>query len=344
MERESSPVERYVDALVDEIGMAEDWAPVHAVNLGGGTPSVLATEQLARILEAISERFGLVAGAEVSIEANPEDITSQSAGGLVAAGFNRISLGIQSFDSGVLRSLGRLHDPRQAREATIAAKAAGIETVNIDLIFGTPGESTESWLETVRNALGLETEHLSAYALTVERGTALSRAVAGGDPGPDPDDQADKYEALAELIELDPYEVSNWARPGAECRYNLTTWAQGEYDAFGLGAHGHRGGVRTRNFRRLDVYLDQVEGGRRPVQGTEQLDPWEREKERLFLGLRLRNGVRAGAAGAALLDSVAGQRFQAAGILKAEAGRLLVTNPLFTDAVARESLALTPVS
>ncbi len=340
METESSPVERYVAAVVAEIAMAEDWQPVHAVNLGGGTPSVLDAGHIARILDALEERFGIEAGAEVSIEANPEDITARYAEALVKAGINRISLGAQSFDPTVLRDLGRAHNPEQAIAAVRAARSAGMDTVNIDLIFGTPGESLESWLATVRTAVDLETDHLSAYALTVERGTALSRSVADGAPAPDPDDQADKYEALLDHVDLQHYEVSNWARPGSECRYNLTTWAQGEYDAFGLGAHGHRNRVRKRNYRRLEVYVDHVESGRRPVQGSERLDSWERERERLFLGLRLRGGVHGGTAGAALLASPAGQRFLEAGVIAVAGERLVVIRPLLTDAVAREVLAL----
>ena len=202
METESSPVERYVAAVVAEIAMAEDWQPVHAVNLGGGTPSVLDAGHIARILDALEERFGIEAGAEVSIEANPEDITARYAEALVKAGINRISLGAQSFDPTVLRDLGRAHNPEQAIAAVRAARSAGMDTVNIDLIFGTPGESLASWLATVRTAVDLETDHLSAYALTVERGTALSRSVADGAPAPDPDDQADKYEALLDHVDL----------------------------------------------------------------------------------------------------------------------------------------------
>ena len=157
---------------------------------------------------------------------------------------------------------------------------------------------------------------------------------------PDADDQADKYELLAGEIELNHYEVSNWSRRGRECRYNLTTWAQGQYEAFGTGAHGHRNGVRTRNYRRLDVYLSAVESGERPVQGSEELDEWEREKERVFLGLRRRDGVVAGAAGGALLESEMGRRFAAAGIIEVSAERLVVAKPLLTDAVIREVLAL----
>jgi oxygen-independent coproporphyrinogen-3 oxidase len=336
------PIDRYVAAVLAEIDLAEDWEPLHAVNLGGGTPSILEPQQIGEIVAALEQRFGLAAGAEVSIEANPEDLTAECAEGLRSVGINRVSLGVQSFDAGVLGALGRAHTPLQAVAAVGNAKAAGMRTVNIDLIFGTDGESLDSWSETLRTAIELAPEHLSAYALTVELGTALSRAVAAGSGSPDPDDQADKYEMIVEAVdELGHYEVSNWAQSGHECRYNLTTWAQGDYDAFGLGAHSHRNGVRSRNYRRIDKYLTRVESGLRPVQGRERLSGWEREKERLFLGLRLRGGVVAGEAGDALLSSSAGGRFLAAGVIKRDRDRLHVLRPLLTDAVAREVLALT---
>ncbi len=336
-------VDRYIEALLAEIDLAEDWDPLHAVNLGGGTPSILNPAQIGKLIGALDRRFGLAAGAEVSIEANPEDMSRAHAEQLREAGVNRVSLGVQSFDPMVLRYLGRAHTPDDGSVAVANAQAAGMRTVSLDLIFGTPAETLESWTETVRTSLQLETNHLSAYALTVELGTQLSRTVAAGSPAPDSDDQADKYEALQELAGLSHYEVSNWAQHGHECRYNLTTWMQGEYEAFGTGAHGYRRGVRSRNYRRLDVYLDAVAEGRRPVQGAEALDEWGRERERLFLGLRLRSGVESGAAGQALLASPEGRRFVAAGVIKTSGSRIVVARPLLTDAVAREVLVLDPV-
>ena len=336
-----TPIDRYVAAVLAEIDLADDWEPLHAVNLGGGTPSILEPRQIGEIVAALERRFGLAGGAEVSIEANPEDLTAEYAEGLRGVGVNRVSLGVQSFDADVLSALGRVHTPREAAAAVGNARAADMRTVNLDLIFGTEGESLDSWSETLRTAIGLAPEHLSAYALTVELGTALSRAVAAGSPTPDPDNQADKYEMIAlAATEFGHYEVSNWAQSGHECRYNLTTWFQGEYEAFGLGAHGHRNGVRSRNYRRIDMYISRVESGQRPVQGLERLTGWEREKERLFLGLRLRGGVVAGEAGEVLLSSSAGGRFVAAGVIKRDGDRLKVLRPLLTDAVAREVLAL----
>jgi oxygen-independent coproporphyrinogen-3 oxidase len=343
MAEEAAPVDRYLEAIIAEIEMEAPWSSLHAVNFGGGTPSILSADQVELVLDAIRHRFGLVDGAEVSVEANPEDWTISYASALHSVGVNRVSLGVQSFDDAVLRSLGRQHTPEEGQRAVENARRAGIGTVNLDLIFGTAGETLESWRHTVERALGLEPEHLSAYALTVERGTALSRAVRDGAPEPDVDDQADKYDLLVELADgvgLGHYEISNWAIPGHECRYNMATWAQGEYLAFGLGAHGHRAQVRRRNVRRLDVYLKMVEQGRRPEAGSERLNAWERDKERLFLGLRRRSGVIAGDVGMSFLDTESGKRLLDAGVIELVDAHLVVRRPLLTDAVAREVLAL----
>lgn len=345
MSRAGHDFDRYVRAVQAEIGMEPEWDPLHAVNLGGGTPSALAPGQLGSLVRCLDDRFGRASGAEVSIEANPEDWTHGYAEAIVALGFNRVSLGVQSFDAGVLAFLGRNHTPEQAAAAVVAGRRAGIASINIDLIFGSPVESLESWRTTVGRALELEPDHVSAYALTVERGTALARAIRDGTAPPDDDDQADKYEYFARVAAtagLVRYEISNWARPGHACRYNQMTWAHGEYLAFGTGAHGFRDGVRFRNVRRLDRYLESVESGRQPRAGAEKLDVWQRERERVFVGLRRAGGVRAGEAGRSFVASPAGRRMLAAGVIRVTGDRLVVTNPLLSDAVARELLALPP--
>ncbi len=339
-------VERYVAAVLAEIDMEPNgFGQLDAVNFGGGTPSALAPGDLAQILDRLVDRGGVRPDAEISIEANPEDIDTVTARDLVAVGFNRISLGVQSLDVTVLRSLGRIHHADQAVAAAAAARRAGFGSVSVDLIFGTPGESLASWHETVTAALRTEPDHLSVYALTVERGTGLSRAVLAGAPAPDPDDLADKYEyldATAAGAGLTRYEVSNFATPGHPCRYNLATWAQGEYVGFGLGAHDHRGGVRRRNVRRLDVYLETVGRGESPEVGREELTGWAKEQERVMLGLRRAAGVATGSAGAELLRSVDGERLMIAGVVMARNDRLIVNRPLMTDAAARAVVGLPP--
>ncbi len=338
-------MERYVDALVAEIGMECDPSDVHAVNFGGGTPTRLHPDDLTRIVETIDLRFGIADGAEISIEANPEDWTRAFGRDLRSIGFNRVSFGIQSFDPEVLEALGRVHSPRNAVEAFTAARSAGFSSINIDLMYGTPEETDDSWRRTVERAIALEPDHLSAYALTVEGGTALSRAVLAGAPGPDFDVQADRYEHVDEVARsagLVRYEVSNWARPGHACRYNLSTWMMGDFSAFGTGAHDHRDGVRARNIRRLDAYLEQVEAGTRPRSGSECLDKFESERERFMVGLRLAAGVLPGSIGGPFMTSDEGRRLVDARVIAVRNDRIVVLRPLLTDLVARSVLSVSP--
>ena len=338
--------DRYIDALITEIGMAEPFSggSLDAISFGGGTPSRLTAGALARVSEALAARFGIAGDAEVSLEANPEDWTQVLASGLVAAGFTRVSLGAQSFDPTVLAELGRAHTPEGTRRAVGIAGDAGFGSINLDLIFGSPGETGASWERSVAAALECGVDHLSTYALTVERGTALSKAVLAGGSAPDPDTQADRYEAMLGPVGeagLIRYETSNHAGIGHACRYNLITWAQGEYEAFGTGAHRHRNGARSWNVRRIDRYLERVEAGSRPESGGETLEGSALDGEHLVLGLRRAAGVVTGEAGAALLASRDGGRLVDAGILCERHGRLVVARPLLGDEVARAVLALT---
>lgn len=338
-------VRRYVGAVSAEVDMEPEWDPLDAVYFGGGTPSRLSPTDLATILASIKDRFGLREQAEISIEANPEDLSRSLAEALVGAGFNRVSLGAQSFDPEVLDSLGRSHSPDRISSAAGEARAAGFTSVSLDLVYGTPGESPASWRATVARAMELAPDHLSAYALTVEPGTELWRAVEGGSPAPDPDDQARKYEHLLEGAPahgLVRYEVSNFARSGRVCRYSLSTWGQGEYVGLGLAAHGHRDGIRRRNHRQLDHYLTAVEQGERPEAARERVAGRDSEVESLLLGLSRVAGVATGTVGKALVASEEGRRLIAAGVFQERDGRLFVTRPLFTDAVARTVLSLSP--
>lgn len=334
---------RYLQALAAEIEREPDWRPLHSIYIGGGTPSRTAPESLGHVVERISSRFGIVAGAEISLEANPEDWSTERAEQLLAAGFNRVSLGVQSFDPGVLRSLGRAHDPETAAMAIEVARRAGFSSINLDLIYGTPGESAEVWRTTLEAAIAVSPDHVSCYSLTVEKGTELQRQVRAGAPAPDPDLQADQFDMATEVLEaagLVRYEVSNWARPGHHCRYNLAVWGQAEYLAFGMGAHRFRDGVRAHNLSRLDAYLEAIESGRTTRRGEETLTGWEAEVERVFVGLRRRAGVQLGAAGLRLLESEGGHRLVEAGVIAVSNDRLIIERPLLTDAVLRELLAL----
>jgi putative oxygen-independent coproporphyrinogen III oxidase len=332
----------YLAALEAEIGADDPFArPLDAVFVGGGTPTSIEPAALGRIIRALSDRFGLAPGAELSVEANPEDLDPATVEGLAEAGFERVSVGVQSFDPAVLRLLGRRHGPDDA-DAALALVREAFASVNVDLIFGTPGETLASWRASVERAVGSGADHLSTYALTVESGTPLSRAVRAGAPAPDPDDQADKHPLAVELAQsagMSRYETSNFARPGHVCRYNLLTWAQGEYAAFGNGANRHRGGIRSWNVRRVDRY---VERSPRARSGEERLPPWGREVERVLLGLRRAAGVVPGLAGEALAQSAPGRRLIEAGVLRVDPGRLVVTDPLLGDEVSRALLGLEP--
>jgi oxygen-independent coproporphyrinogen-3 oxidase len=335
---------RYLHALEVEIDSEPAWKPLDTVYFGGGTPSIIDPLLLARLLEKLDKHFGLAADVEVSLEANPEDWSPAKAAALVDAGFTRVSFGAQSFEQRTLISLGRRHRPEQVEEAVLAARAAGFRSVNLDLIYGSPGEDQARWTSSVDRALGLGLDHLSCYSLTVEPGTDLYRRVAAGAPAPDPDLQADQWEtaeALATQAGLVRYEVSNWARPGHTVRYNLAVWAQADFLGFGLSAHRFRDGVRSHNFRHFDTYLEAATSGS-ALAGSEEVSGWNRELERLFLGLRRAAGVVSGVGGAALAAAADGKRLEEAGVIYFDGDRLRVRKPLLTDAASRAVLALSP--
>lgn len=332
--------QRYVDVVVAEIKLSDSWQPLDAVYFGGGTPSHVDPALLARILESLAAHHGISNDAEISLEANPEDFAYERAEFLKRIGFNRVSFGAQSLDPAVLLALGRRHEAGQVTSSVRTARDAGFENISLDLIYGEPGESDRSWAETVKRCVVLQPDHLSCYALTVEPGTPLGKAVRDGAVAPDPDVQADRYEVLKRVLEFDRYEVSNWSLPAFECRYNLTVWAQGQYEAYGNGAHGYREGIRFRNLRRLDRYIEAVEQGRLPRAGEEAIKGWDEELDRLFVGLRRSVGVVLGDGTTALLESEDGKRLLDAGVIEHDESRLRVVRPLLTDAVHRAVLAL----
>ncbi len=338
-------IERYIAAVITEIELAGPWRPLDAIYFGGGTPSHVAPGLLSGILETLRRQHGVTEDAEVSLEANPEDFSRDRAEQLALAGFNRVSFGAQSFDEEVLASLGRRHQAKDIEDSFGNARLAGFENASLDLIFGAPNESDDSWEDSLRRATALGPDHVSCYALTVEPGTPLHRQVRDGAPAPDPDTQADRYEVAEKLLAeagLVRYEVSNWSRPGRECRYNLTVWAQGEYEAYGNAAHRYRDGLRSHNVRRLDAYIDRLEHGVRPVTGGEPTAGWEGEIDRLFVGLRRTAGVSHGPGVDALLGSAGGELLLREGVIDTAAGRLVVRRPLLTDEVHRRVLDLSP--
>ena len=212
---------RYIDAVIAEIEASARWRPLDSVYFGGGTPSHVDPSLLGRVLETLSRHHGLTEAPEVSLEANPEDFGRARAEQLLSAGFNRVSFGAQSFDDAVLARLGRRHRGADIGVSIDNARRAEFENISLDLIFGTPVESDESWAETLRRVVAVAPDHVSCYALTVEPGTPLHRAVKAGAEAPDPDTQADRYEKAEQVLAgagLTRYEVSNWSRSGYECR------------------------------------------------------------------------------------------------------------------------------
>ncbi len=279
--------ERYLAACRRQIeDAAPGLPPVTSVFVGGGTPSLVAPEDLLEVLAAVP----LAPGAEVTVECNPDDLDLERAAAYAAGGITRLSIGVQSMVPEVLRTLGREHQPDNVRRAADAAHGAGLP-FNVDLLYGASGETLQQWSTTLDEAIALDPAHVSAYALTVEAGTPLA-----ADPARHPDDdiQADQYVLATDRLGAagyEWYEISNWARPGHECRHNLLYWTEGEYLAVGCAAHGHRGGRRHWNVRTPERYVAAVEAGRSPEAGAEELGADERRVEGLQLAIRTRQGV-----------------------------------------------------
>jgi putative oxygen-independent coproporphyrinogen III oxidase len=289
---------RYVAALLREAELVSpQWAGEEfgSVFVGGGTPTTLEASELETLLGQLRERFGVASDAEVTIEANPDTLDSAKLERLLEAGFSRLSIGAQSFDPRVLEALERVHGPDAVRRALHEARAAGYSNLSLDLIYGADGETLDSWEATVREAIDLGPEHLSAYALTIEPSTPLGRRVrAALVSPPDADLQADMFFLACRLLGeagYRHYEVSNWAQPGFECVHNLGYWERRPYVGLGAGAHGFRGDRRWWNVRRPEEYLARIESERLPVEGAERLAAPEAFFEEVFLRLRLQDGI-----------------------------------------------------
>jgi len=302
----------YVGALLQE---AAAWSGVCAsrtvatVYFGGGTPSLLPFAEMERLIEGLRQRFAVAPEAEVSLEANPESVDLAYLQGLRTLGVNRLSLGVQSFDEEDLRFLGRIHTAAEAAAAYDAARRAGFADVGLDLIFGLPEQRPSRWRRSLERALRLGPEHLSLYALTVEEGTPLARAMSEGKvQEPDEDAQAAMYTESEERLEAagyEHYEISNWARPGHRCRHNLTYWETRPYLGLGAGAHSYLGGCRFANTPLPKEYIELVQASGPPEEGRggldlsrmpqvtslERLDVQTEMADTVILGLRLAEGI-----------------------------------------------------
>lgn len=271
-------------------------ARVDTVFVGGGTPTLLPSADLGGLLAAVDATWGLAADAEVTCEANPESVDPASLRQLRAAGVTRISLGMQSTARHVLAMLDRQHTPGRAAEAVAEAHTAGFDHVNLDLIYGTPGERPEDFAASLAAAVAAGVDHVSAYALTVEEGTALAARIRRGEVSrPDDDVAADRYlaaDARLAAAGLSWYEVSSWAAsPAARCRHNLGCWTGADWWGLGPGAHSHVGGVRWWNLRHPSAYAARLAGGRSPGQAREVLTGAQRWLEEVMLRLRLADGL-----------------------------------------------------
>ncbi len=347
----------YADTVLAEIRLAgsvlgdgdvlgERIPPVSTIFFGGGTPTLLPAEHLGLIIAEIGEQFGLAADVEITTEANPETVAPGYLGKLREAGFTRISLGMQSAVPRVLDVLDRRHRPGRPEQAVAEARGAGFEHVNLDLIYGAPYETDADWQASLDAAIGAGPDHISAYALVVEEGTALARQVTSGVvPAPDDDVLADRYVLADETLRAagyEWYEVSNWARtPGARCRHNELYWTDSNWWGIGPGAHSHVSGVRWWNVKHPVRYTALLQSGQSPAAGRETLGPGARYTEKVMLGVRMRGGLPT----YDLTEQARGSVGQLVswGLLDPDAsrdGRVVLTQRgrLMADAVVRELL------
>lgn len=287
----------YVEALCAHLTETAPFAASHRVDsvyVGGGTPSLLGEKRLIRILKTVLKRYKVAQDAEITLEANPDSAGDWKAlRALRRAGFNRLSLGMQSASDEELAAIGRIHTARQTEQAVEAARKAKFENLSLDLIYGLPGQTPEQWRENLSAAVSLHPEHLSCYGLKVEEGTPLfARRTDARLPGDEL--QADMYlytvEFLAEMG-YDQYEISNFARPGRASRHNLKYWTLGEYAGFGPGAHSDFGGVRYAYQRDLEGYIQGVRSHAPMLSESERIPPLERDTEWIMLGLRTVRGL-----------------------------------------------------
>jgi oxygen-independent coproporphyrinogen-3 oxidase len=346
-----SAIERYVRALEREIRSSpEAGRPAGSLFLGGGTPSLLAEDQLARLLAAVRETFGLVPGAEVSIEANPGTVTAAKARRLVALGVTRVSLGVQSLDDDLLRRLGRHHTAAEALAAFAALREAGCGNLGLDLIHSLPGQTPAAFERDLARVIALGPEHLSLYALSVEEGTPFAAALARGALAlPTEEEELAMLEtarALTAAAGYEHYEISSFARPGRRCAHNMVYWTMGAYAGFGAGAHSFDPGpppVRRANTADAAAYVRRVEAGETAAASRETLSAAALAGETLMLGLRTADGVATDAF-AQRFGAPPGALFPEALALGAERGwlaaadgrlRLTATGVLFSNEIFR---------
>ena len=288
----------YIDLVIQEIELARRTvgkASVPTIFFGGGTPTLLPARDLLRIVDAISGRFSLERRCEITVEANPDSVTKESLATLRAGGINRISFGMQSAVPHVLKVLDRTHRSENLVSATQWAKEVGFDHISVDLIYGSPGESLNDWQVSIDAALALPIDHISAYALIVEQGTKLARQVNSGEiTMPDDDETAEKYRMADDSFSqagFTWYELSNWARPGGECRHNIAYWQNSEWWGLGPGAHSHIENSRWWNVKHPNTYRAKITANETPIQEREELSLDNQRTENLMLAIRMKAGI-----------------------------------------------------
>jgi len=333
------------EVLADEIRFAREALgdlarPVSTVFVGGGTPTLLGASALLSVLDAIRVEFGLDPSAEVTTEANPDSVDAGTLATLREGGFTRVSLGMQSSAPSVLRTLDRTHTPGASVAAARQARKVGFDHVNLDLIYGTPGETDDDLRRSLDDVLAAGVDHVSAYSLIVEDGTPLARRVQRGEmAAPDDDVMADRYVIVDDTLSaagMPWYEVSNWSRPGGECRHNLGYWHGEDWWGIGPGAHSHVAGERWWNVKHPRTYAERLSSGVTPEEDREVLDDDAVRTERVMLGVRLAEGMPVG-------ELVVDPDLVSSGLLDAgalQSGRIVLTRSgrLLADAVVRRLL------
>ena len=295
----SRPVtDGYLDAVCEHIRETGPLAPEYLVDtiyFGGGTPSYFGAEGLSVILSTIRRSFAVAADAEITFEANPDSVTMKLLRRLKGEGFNRVSLGVQCDDNGVLEQLGRPHDFEQAKDAVHMIRKAGFKNLSLDLIYGLPGQDLERWQQTLQNVIGLQPEHISCYGLKVEEGTPLHKH-RNEVVLPDDDMQADMYLATVEILRSKgyrQYEISNFSKRGRESRHNMKYWTGGEYIGFGPDASSDFSGKRFSIVRDLQTYIAGIQSGGQVLDEMQTVPPRERAGEYLMMHLRTVYGISA---------------------------------------------------
>ncbi|MBI2219859.1 MAG: radical SAM family heme chaperone HemW [Acidobacteria bacterium] len=326
---------RYVEAIEREIRTAADGHAADTMYFGGGTPSLLEPEEVGRLIAACADAFVLAPATEITLETNPETVDAARLAAFRSAGVNRISFGVQSFHDEELRRLGRLHDARRARDAVREARAAGFDNISLDLMMWLPAQTLAEWQANVRELIAVGPDHASLYILELYPNAPLKEEMARArwSQAPD-DDAAEMYEwSMAALEEggYRQYEISNVARPGRESRHNLKYWQDGEWLAFGCGAHSTRDGVRWRNVSGTGEYIAKIDAGAPVVAERRPLSRDERLQDALFTGLRLADGVDVKALGARYDTDIHArygaslEPYEAAGLVVGDESRLRLT-------------------